>query len=153
MKTGANKESQDCPVRFTLDHVGIAIGDLGKARMNWEKIFSSPSSEPEEIQREGVRLSFMDTENTRLELLESVSPDSAIARFLDRHKEGLHHLSFRIDGMELDSWFQELLKRGVQLIGEGPEEGADNTRIFFVHPAASGGVLIEFSQKNKESRA
>ena len=134
-------------VRFRLDHVGVAVNDLTVARDAWEDVFGTPTSPPEQISGEQVELSFLETQNARVELLQSTSSDGAIAKFLDRRPPGVHHLSFSVEGIQLDAWFAELVGRGVRLIGDGPTEGSDGTRVFFVHPSVVGGVLIEFAQK------
>ena len=137
----------EADVRFRLDHVGVAVNDLAVSRDAWENVFGSPTSTPEEIVGEEVKLSFLETQNTRVELLQSTSSGGPIAKFLDRRPPGVHHLSFSVEGIHLDAWFAELLGRGVRLVGDGPTEGSDGTRVFFVHPSAVGGVLIEFAQK------
>lgn len=137
-------------MKICLDHVGIAVGDVDNARKRWEHLLGTPASKPEELASEGVRLSFVDTGTARIELLESSRPDSAVARFLERRQEGLHHLSFEVDGIDLDAWFDELRHSGLRLLGDGPTAGADGARVFFVHPSSTGGVLLEFSQKRPE---
>jgi len=140
-------------VRFRLDHVGVAVKDLTVARDAWEVVFGSPTSTPEEVTGEQVELSFLETQNSRIELLQSTSSDGAIANFLARRPPGVHHLSYSVEGIDIDAWFAELLNRGVRLIGDGPTEGSDGTRVFFVHPSAVGGVLIEFSQKQQPEQS
>ncbi len=135
-------------VRLRLDHVGVAVDDLAGARAVWERLLGAEASPPEVVDAEGVRLSFVGVDNTRVELLESASDDSAIARYLARRPAGVHHLSFAIEGVSIDDWFEELRRRGVRVIGDAPGPGADGTRVFFVHPSATGGVLVEFSQRD-----
>lgn len=135
--------------RITLDHVGIAVSSLSESLARWEGILPVATTPPEDVPGEGVRLSFVETAGARLELLESTGAGSAIARFLSRRPGGVHHLSFTVEGIGLDAWFEELRLRGVRLIGEAPREGAEGKRVFFVHPDATGGVLIEFSQRRE----
>lgn len=134
--------------RLRLDHVGIAVGDLDAARERWERVLDLASSEPENVASQAVSVSFLETAGSRVELVASASEDSAIARYLERRPEGLHHLSFELDGVDIDAWFEALRARGVRVLGDAPHDGADGKRVFFVHPEATGGVLIEISQRS-----
>ena len=139
-------------IRFRLEHVGVAVESLDEASAQWSRLLGLETSSPERVESEGVRLSFLDVENSRVELLEGLSDGSPISRFLERRGSGVHHLSFEIEGVGIDEWFETLARRGARLIGEGPRPGADGCRVFFVHPASTGGVLIEFSQRSVDER-
>ena len=140
-------------MRIWLDHIGIASEDLSDALARWTRLIPAAPSAIEEVPGEHVRLSFLDVGSARLELLESTSDDSAIGRFLRRRGPGIHHLSFRVAGTPIDDWFRELERRGVPLVGAGPREGSGADRVFFVHPRATAGVLVEFAQAPEEVRA
>ena len=137
--------------RITLDHIALASSDLAESLGKLAQIFPSAASEVEEVSSEGVRLAFIDVGGPRLEVLESTREDSAVARYLEKRPAGIHHLSFRVDGVSIDDWFEELRSRGVEVLGDGPTDGSGDTRIFFVHPRSTGGLLVEFSQKRAES--
>jgi methylmalonyl-CoA epimerase len=134
------------PIQIRLDHIGIATAGLADTLAAIDKVFERPHSPPEEVAAEGVRLAFIDFNGPKLEFLESAREDSVIARFLERHRPGVHHLSFEISGVDIDQWYQILKSRGVEVLGNGPKPGAGGKRIFFIHPRSTGGVLIEFSQ-------
>ena len=136
-------------VRVRLDHIAIAISDLDESLSQLSLVFPNSPSEAEEVENEGVRLSFIDVGGPRLEVLESTRDDSAISRYLEKRPPGVHHLSFQVEGVSIDDWFQQLRERGVEVLGDGPSPGAEGSRVFFVHPRSTSGVLIEFSQKEE----
>ena len=97
---------------------------------------------------EKVRVGFFETLNkTTIELLEPTAEDSPIAKFLSKRGPGIHHICFRVEG--LDAMVQHLKDQGVRLINEEPRVGAHNCRVVFVHPKSTGGVLVELSEKVK----
>lgn len=126
-----------------LEHIGIAVSDIGASKRLYEQLFGAKPYKSEEVTSEGVITHFYDAGGTKIELLESTSPTSVIGRFLERHGPGMHHLAFSVDDSEATfGHFEEL---GLKLIGESPKKGADGKRIFFVHPSDTHGVLMEFS--------
>ena len=133
--------------RITLDHIAIAVPDLAQTVQALESLFSVHSAPVEEVPSEEVRLSFLDVGNARIEVLEPTARHSAIGRFVGAGRTGVHHLSFRVEGVELGAFCASLKARGVEIVGEGLRPGAESTRVFFVNPRSTGGVLVEFSQK------
>ena len=133
--------------RLRLDHVGIAVPDLAEARRRYEKILRAPASPVEEVPSERVKVSFFELGEARIELLEGTAPESPIRKFLDSGRSGVHHLSIRIEGGDIGALFEELSALGVPVIGDGPGPGSGNSRVFFIHPRAADGVLIEFSSE------
>jgi methylmalonyl-CoA epimerase len=125
-----------------LDHVGIAVADLANAVKRWRPILGPPSSEPEEVPSNRVRVTFLEAGEPHLELLEPTDPDSPVARFLASRGEGLHHLAFCVPSV--DRALEELVRRGERVVDRTGRPGARGRRVGFAHPSAFGGVLVEF---------
>jgi methylmalonyl-CoA epimerase len=135
-------------VRPVLDHVGIAVRSLDAARI-YEAIGMS-IDHTETVESQGVRTAFLSAGDTSIELLEPLSADSAVGRFIEKRGEGIHHLCFRVSGIE--KHLAHLQALGYRLINPEPVPGAHGCRVAFLHPAAANGVLIELSEKiNAES--
>ncbi len=125
---------------FALDHLGIAVKSLAAAKGIYEKLGLSVSPE-ETVPGENVRLVMIPVGETRLELLESISDDSAIAKFISKHGEGLHHISLRVP--DLAAAVENLQASGVRLVSNEIKTGAGGHRYIFIHPQSAGGVLLE----------
>jgi methylmalonyl-CoA epimerase len=125
---------------FALDHIGFAVKSLASARAIYEKLGLTVSPE-ETVAAEQVRVVMVPLENTRIELLEGMSDDSTIARFIAKRGEGLHHISMRVP--DLLAAVEKLKADGVRLVSEEIKIGAGGHRYVFVHPQSAGGVLLE----------
>ena len=125
---------------FTIDHLGIAVKSLAAAKSIYQKLGMSVSPE-ETVEAEQVRLVMVPVGESRLELLEATSENSAIARFIAKRGEGLHHVSLRV--LDLAAAVERLKKDGVRLVSEEIKVGAGGHRYIFVHPSSTGGVLLE----------
>jgi methylmalonyl-CoA epimerase len=125
---------------FTIDHLGIAVKSLAAAKSIYEKLGMSVSAE-ETVEAEQVRVVMVPVGESRLELLEPTSENSTIAKFIAKRGEGLHHVSLRVPG--LTAVVERLKKDGVRLVSEEIKVGAGGHRYVFVHPASTGGVLLE----------
>ena len=125
---------------FSIDHLGIAVKSLAAARGIYEKL-GLTISEEEVVESEGVRLVMVPVGETRLELLEPLSENSPIAKFIAKRGEGLHHVSLRVP--DLAAAVERLKKDGVRLVSEEMKIGAGGHRFVFVHPSSAGGVLLE----------
>jgi len=125
---------------FSIDHLGIAVRSLAAAKNIYEKLGLTISAE-EVVESEQVRLVMVPVGETRLELLEPLSENSPIARFIAKRGEGLHHVSLRVP--DLAAAVERLKKDGVRLISEEMKIGAGGRRFIFVHPSSAGGVLLE----------
>jgi methylmalonyl-CoA/ethylmalonyl-CoA epimerase len=134
--------------KLHVDHVGIAVEDIMAARERFERILGVAPSAVEEVASEGVRVSFFDLDGCRIELLEGTSPESPVRKFLDK-RTGVHHISIRLEEGDLDGFLGDLAGRGVPVLGDAPRPGSAGSRIFFVHPRAADGVLIEFSERSE----
>jgi len=125
---------------FSIDHLGIAVKSLAAAKEIYEKLGLSTSPE-EVVEGEQVRLIMVPVGESRLELLEPTSAASAIARFIAKHGEGLHHVSLRVP--DLKAAVARLKKDGVRLVSNDIKIGASGHRYVFVHPSSASGVLLE----------
>jgi methylmalonyl-CoA epimerase len=123
-----------------IDHLGIAVKSLAAAKAIYEKLGLSISPE-ETVEQEKVRLVMVPVGESRLELLEATSETSAIAKFIAKRGEGLHHVYLRVP--DLRAAVDRLKKDGVRLVSEEIKTGAGGHRYVFVHPASTGGVLLE----------
>jgi methylmalonyl-CoA epimerase len=127
-------------VDISIDHLGIAVKSLAAAKAIYEKLGLSVSPE-ETVEHEQVRLVMVPMGESRLELLEGTSSDSAIAKFIAKRGEGLHHLCLKVPN--LGAAVARLKKDGVRLVSEEIKTGAGGHRYVFVHPSSAGGVLLE----------
>jgi methylmalonyl-CoA epimerase len=127
-------------MNFTIDHLGIAVKSLSAAKAIYEKLGLSVSPE-ETVEAEQVRLVMVPVGESRLELLEPTAESSTIAKFIAKRGEGLHHVCMRVP--DLPGAVQKLKQDGVRLVSEEIKVGAGGHRYVFVHPASTGGVLLE----------
>ena len=123
-----------------LEHIGIAVEDLETAERIFGDVLGSPSYKREEVLGEAVLTSFFKAGESKVELLVPTSPDSAIARHLEKRGPGLHHIAFLVD--DLESELDRLRGLGYRVVVE-PKDGADGKRIAFLHPGDTGKVLVE----------
>ena len=128
---------------FQIDHLGIAVRSLSSAKALYEKLGLSISPE-ETVEHEQVKLVMVPVGESRLELLEATSPDSTIAKFIAKRGEGLHHVCLKVP--DLAAAVARLKGDGVRLVSEEIKVGAGGHRYIFVHPASTGGVLLELVQ-------
>ena len=128
---------------FQIDHLGIAVKSLSSAKAIYEKLGLSISPE-ETVEHEQVKLVMVPVGESRLELLEATSQDSSIAKFIAKRGEGLHHVCLKVP--DLAAAVARLKGDGVRLVSEEIKVGAGGHRYIFVHPASTGGVLLELVQ-------
>jgi methylmalonyl-CoA/ethylmalonyl-CoA epimerase len=129
-----------------LDHIGIAVRSLDVAKIYQTLGLEVQHTETVETQR--VNTAFLSVGDSNLELLEPTSPDSPIAKFIEKRGEGIHHICFRVD--DIEEHLERLKAEGYRLINEAPVPGAHGCRVAFLHPAAGNGVLIELSETMNE---
>jgi methylmalonyl-CoA epimerase len=125
---------------FSIDHLGIAVKSLAAAKGIYQKLGLTVSPE-ETVEGEQVRCVMIPVGESRLELLEATSDNSAIAKFIARRGEGLHHVSLRVP--DLPAAVERLKRDGVRLVSDEIKVGAGGHRYVFVHPSSAGGVLLE----------
>ena len=125
---------------FSIDHIGVAVKSLAAAKGIYEKLGVALSGE-EVVEGEQVRVVMVPLGESRIELLEPISDDSVIAKFIAKRGEGLHHVSLRVPSLE--AAVAKLQKEGIRLVSGEIKVGAGGHRYVFVHPSAAGGVLLE----------
>jgi methylmalonyl-CoA epimerase len=135
-------------VKATLDHIGIAVGDLSQALAFYRDALGLEVEPPEEVPSQRVRAHFVPVGEATLELLEPTAADSPIAKFIEKRGPGVHHVTLCVG--DLRGALARLKARGVRLIDEEPREGAEGALIAFVHPASTHGVLVELKQRLKD---
>lgn len=128
---------------FNIDHLGIAVRSLEQSKAFYEKLGLTVMAE-ETVAQEKVKVAMVPVGESRLELLEPTSDDSAIARFLSKRGEGLHHIALQVDNLE--ATVDKLKADGVRLINEQIQVGAGGHLYVFVHPSSAGGVLLELCE-------
>src|SRR5258708_794488 len=131
-------------MRAVLDHIGIAVADLPAALRFYRDALGLEVEAPEEVVGQHVRAHFVPTGEASLELLEATSPESAIARFIEKRGPGLHHITLRVD--DIRAALAQLNGRGVRLIDGEPRPGAEGALVAFIHPSSAQGVLVELKQ-------
>jgi len=124
-----------------IDHVGIAVKSLSEAVKVYENMIGLRVSGYDQVDDQGVRVAMLPAGDSRIELLEPVTPDSPIAKFMAKRGEGIHHIAIRVDNIE--EALARLQAAGARLIDSVPRAGAHHTRIAFVHPSSTHGVLLE----------
>jgi methylmalonyl-CoA/ethylmalonyl-CoA epimerase len=130
-----------------IDHVGIAVPSLTDAIPMYEELLGTPVEHIEEVEDQMVRTAFFSVGESHFELLEPTDENSPIARFLAKRRGALNHLCVEVE--DIDAVLAEYRRRGIRLIDEEARAGAHGKRIAFVHPAATGGVLLELSETPK----
>jgi methylmalonyl-CoA/ethylmalonyl-CoA epimerase len=125
-----------------IDHLGIAVKSLEEAIPFYEKSLGLHCHGREEVESQKVRTAFFDCGGVHLELLEPTSPESPIAKFIEKNGEGIHHIAFRTD--DIQAQLGQAAGTGVRLIHEQPFEGAAGKLVAFLHPKSTRGVLTEF---------
>jgi methylmalonyl-CoA/ethylmalonyl-CoA epimerase len=130
-----------------IDHLGIAVHNLEDSIEYYEKALGLHLHGREEVESQKVRTAFFEAGDVHIELLEPTSPESPIAKFLEKNGEGIHHIAFRVD--DVVGQLKQASDAGVRLIHEVPFEGAANKLVAFLHPKSTRGVLTEFCQEKK----
>lgn len=130
-----------------VEHIGIAVKSLDSANKMFQELSEAGLLKVEEVESEGVRTSFFQLGETKIEFLEATSPDSAIAKFIEKNGEGMHHIAFEVENIGKE--MERLKMQGFQLIHELPKEGADNKLIAFLHPKSTNRVLVELCQSRE----
>lgn len=128
-----------------VDHVAVAVRSIEESLRFYRDLLGLEHIGDEEVAEQKVRVAVLRAGETRVELLEPTASDSPVARFIATKGEGLHHIAFRVDGIEGE--LERLAAHGTRLIDAQPRVGAEGARIGFIHPAASSGVLIELVER------
>jgi methylmalonyl-CoA/ethylmalonyl-CoA epimerase len=130
-----------------IEHIGIAVKSLENSNEIFAKLFGKAHYKVETVASENVDTSFFQIGESKIELLHATSSESAIAKYIDKKGEGIHHIAFAVEDIEAE--VERLKAEGFQPISEKPKKGADNKLVFFFHPKSTNGVLIELCQEIK----
>ena len=128
-----------------IEHIGIAVKDLEKSNELYSKLLNTQPYKLEEVESEGVKTSFFQVGESKIELLEASKEDSAIAKFIAKKGEGIHHIAYDVEDIYAE--MERLKDEGFILLNDKPKRGADNKLVCFLHPKSAGGVLVELCQE------
>ena len=128
-----------------IEHIGIAVENIEKDAPFWKLLLNNREPILEEVKEQKVKTEIFDTAQGKIELLEATSPESPIAKFIDKRGKGMHHICFQVDDINLA--IKELTKADIELIDKTPRIGAEGYLIAFIHPKSAGGVLVELAEK------
>ena len=128
----------------TIDHVGVAVEDIDAALPWYRDVLGLPLVHQETVEEQGVHAALLDVGDGHIELVAPIGPETGVARFLERRGAGLHHVAYRV--ADIESALATLRRAGVRLIDERPRIGIRDSRVAFVHPGSTGGVLTEIVQ-------
>lgn len=131
-----------------IEHIGIAVSSLEEANKTYETLLGVAPYKAEDVESEGVTTSFFKVGDSKIELLGATHEDSAIAKFIAKRGEGIHHIAYAVEDIEKE--MKRLKNEGFKLLNETPKKGADNKLIAFLHPKSSNGVLVELCQDIKK---
>lgn len=128
-----------------LGHIGIAVTDLEEAKRLYSEVLGFTLTAEKEMPERGLKVAFLETGNTKIELLEGTTPESAISKFVEKRGTGIHHLSFEVD--DIRRVMKELSGEGMRLIDQEPKTGAEGHLTAFMHPKSTMGVLLEIEEE------
>jgi len=128
-----------------IEHIGIAVKNMEASQKMYEALLGKASYKTEKVESEGVSTMFFEIGESKIELLEASSPESPIAKFIEKRGEGIHHIAYEVENIEVE--IDRLMKAGFEMIHKVAKKGADNKKIAFLHPKSSGGVLVELCQE------
>ena len=130
-----------------IEHVGIAVKDINKSNSLFKKLLGEATYKTETVETEAVTTSFFKLGNQKIELLQAMTSNSPVSKFLNKRGEGMHHLALHVE--DIHEEIQRLEKEGLSFVSKTPTKGADNKMIIFLHPKTTNGVLIELCQEIK----
>ena len=128
-----------------LEHIGIAVKNLEESNALFKQLFGKRHYKTETVASESVTTSFFKTGSAKIELLEASNPESAIAKFIEKRGEGIHHIAFEVADIRAE--MKRLEAEGFRLLNKEPTKGADNKLVCFIHPKTANGVLVELCQR------
>jgi len=128
-----------------LDHIGVAVSNMEESLKLYTELLGLELHGTEVVEEQKVKVAFLPVGDTEIELLESTSPDGPVAKFIESRGQGVQHLAFNVENIE--EALAKMKEQGVRLIDEVPRYGAGGAKIAFLHPKATGGVLIELCQR------
>ena len=128
-----------------IEHIGIAVTDINKSNELFSKIFGKENYKSEIVESEGETTSFFQIGESKIELVSATNSESPISKYLQKNREGMHHVSFEVEDIVKE--MARLKAEGIRLLNDIPKKGADNKIICFLHPKDTNGVLIELCQE------
>jgi len=131
-----------------IEHLGIAVKDLNLANETYEKLLGRKPYKNEAVESEKVITSFFKSGKNKIELLAATHEDSAIAKYIEKRGEGIHHIAFKVENIKKE--LLRLEKEGFNILNKEPKRGADNKWVAFIHPKNTNGVLVELCQEIEE---
>ena len=129
-----------------IDHLGIAVNSIDDGKKFWQDVLGLDFEGAETVQEQKVTTAFFPVGESEVELLESTSPDGPVAKYIEKKGQGIQHIAFRVEN--IDEALEELKSKGIKMIDEKPRIGAGGAKIAFLHPKATGGVLVELCQRD-----
>ena len=129
-----------------IDHLGIAVNSIDEGKKFWSDILGLEFEGAETVAEQKVTTAFFPVSESEVELLESTSPDGPVAKYIEKRGAGIQHVAFRVE--DIDAALAELKEKGVKLIDQEPRIGAGGARIAFLHPKATGGILVELCERS-----
>ncbi len=129
-----------------IDHLGVAVNSIDEGKNFWTDVIGLEFEGSETVAEQKVTTAFFPVGESEVELLESTAPDGPVARFIDKKGTGFQHVAFRVE--DIDAALDELKEKNIQLIDQTPRIGAGGARIAFLHPKATGGILVELCERS-----
>jgi methylmalonyl-CoA/ethylmalonyl-CoA epimerase len=129
------------PVFGRIDHIGVAVSSIDESIGLYRDSFRMGEQHRETVEEQGVKAVLLEVGEGHVELIEPLSPESGVAKFIDRYGEGMHHVAYQTD--DIDAALEKVRAAGLRLIDEEPRNGIRGSRVAFLHPKATGGVLTE----------
>ncbi|MEH7383084.1 methylmalonyl-CoA epimerase [Bacillus sp. JJ1533] len=128
-----------------IDHIGIAVSSIENSLPFYTNVLNLQVEGIEEVESEKVRVAFIKIGESKLELLEPLSPESPIAKFIEKRGEGIHHIALGVSSIE--ERIQEIKEQGIRMLADEPKFGAGGAKIVFMHPKSTGSILYELCEK------
>ncbi len=129
-----------------IDHLGIAVNSIDDGKAFWTDVLGLQLEDTETVEEQKVTTAFFPCGDSEVELLQSTAPDGPVAKFIEKKGQGFQHVAFRV--ADIEAALAELKEKGVQLIDKTPRIGAGGAKIAFLHPKATGGILVELCQRD-----
>lgn len=129
-----------------IDHLGIAVNSIDEGKNFWSEVLGLEFEGAETVAEQKVTTAFFPVGESEVELLESTAPDGPVAKFIEKKGTGFQHIAFRVEN--IDAALEELKEKNIQLIDQTPRIGAGGARIAFLHPKATGGILVELCERS-----
>lgn len=129
-----------------IDHLGIAVNSIDGGKEFWSEVLGLEFESAETVEEQKVKTAFFPVGESEVELLESTTPDGPVAKYIEKRGQGFQHVAFRVENIE--EALEELKAKGVQLIDQKPRIGAGGAKIVFLHPKATGGILVELCERS-----